>query len=404
MRSIRRLLTNCCILICLLTFTSISHVEAAHDEKKPTGLSAKGAVLYDRQSGQFLFEQHPDEQLYPASITKVLTAILALEKGDLNAKVKTSKLAREQEGNRIYLEYDEEQTLGNLLYGLMLNSGNDAAVAIAEHIGGSVEQFAVMMNEKAKEIGATHTHFVTPSGLHDDDHYTTARDMALISSYAMNNVTFRKIVATETLPWKGQVWESVLVNLNQMLFEYEGATGIKTGFTDQAQQTITVSAKRGDRELIAVVMGVENRPKIREEATLLLDYGFDQFVTKKVAGIGDVLQAFDMNGTPVNAVLAADIYRTVPKESTAEFKAVAHINVPQAPFAKGDRVGTVDYFQDGELITTADLLSDSHVAALPPAEAALVTEDKFLLLSTLIAVLLFVPRRLGKLKKTSRSL
>lgn len=391
-------------MLCLLSFSSISQVGAAHEEKKPTGLTAQGAVLYDRQSGQFLFEQHPDLRLYPASITKVLTAILALEKGDLNAKVKTSKLAREQEGNRIYLEYDEEQTLGNLLYGLMLNSGNDAAVAIAEHIGGSVEQFAAMMNDKATEIGATNSHFVTPSGLHDDDHYTTARDMALISSYAMNNETFRKIVATETLPWKGQVWESLLVNLNQMLFEYEGATGIKTGFTDQAQQTITVSAKRGERELIAVLMGVENRPKIREEATRLLDYGFDQFVTKQVAAKGDLLQSFDMNGTTVQALLARDIYRTLPRESSAAFEAVPQISVPPAPFAKGAVVGTVDYFEAGQKIATADLLSASDVAALPPTEAALVTEDKFLLLSTLIAVLLYVPKRIGKLKRSSRSL
>ncbi|ASS75058.1 hypothetical protein CIG75_08750 [Tumebacillus algifaecis] len=405
MRQLGQILTTFCLLVYFLTLTSMADVLAAHEEKKPTGLSAQGAILYDRQSGQFLFEQNPDQPLYPASITKVLTAILALEKGDLSAKVKTSKLAREQEGNRIYLEYDEEQTLENLLYGLMLNSGNDAAVAIAEHIGGSVEQFADMMNQKAKALGATHTHFVTPSGLHDDLHTTTARDMALISSYAMNNQTFRKIVATESLPWKGQVWESTLINLNQMLYNYEGTTGIKTGFTDQAQQTITVSAKRGDRELIAVLMGVENRPKIREEATVLLDYGFDQFVTTKLASKGDVIQSFALNATPVRATLAEDVYRTLPLESTPSpsFTSIPHINVPQAPFRKGDVVGSIDYVTDGQIIVSVDLLADNDVAAWPINEAVAVIENKFLLLFTLVTVLLFLSKRIVKFRK-SRSI
>ncbi len=403
MRTKRHIILTVCTILSFLLFSSLSTAFASYEKKAPTGLTAKGAVLLDRQSGQILFEQNADERLYPASITKILTAILALENGDLQAMVKTSKLAREQEGNRIYLEYDEEQTLENLLYGLMLNSGNDAAVAIAEHLAGSVERFAELMNRKAVALGARNSHFVTPSGLHDDDHYTTARDMAVISSYAMHNETFRKIVATETLPWKGQVWESVLFNINQMLYEYEGATGIKTGFTDQAQQTIAVSAKRQDRELVAVLMGVENRPKIREEATRLLDYGFDQFINKKIASKGEVLKQFNVEGSLVRAYLPEDVYVTLPAASKALIQSVPKVEPPRAPFDKDAVIGALNLYQDGHLIMTADVLADRGVSGIPIEEVTSATENKLLLLALLIPLLLFFPKKFVKLRK-SRSI
>jgi D-alanyl-D-alanine carboxypeptidase (penicillin-binding protein 5/6) len=313
-----------------------------------------------------LYGQNQDAKLYPASITKIMTAILALEKGNLSDMVKTSKLAREQEGNRIYLEYDEVQPLEKLLYGLMLNSGNDAAVAIAEHIGGSVEQFAMMMNEKAAELGMKNTHFVTPNGLHDDNHYTTPYDMALLSAYAMKNSTFRKIVATKTMEWHGKSWDSVLVNLNRMLWDYEGATGIKTGFTDQAQQTICVSAKRGGREIVAVLMGVENRALVREEATKLLDYGFDSFTTVRLARRGDKLATYSVDNQRIDAEIREDIYVTTRKESGERVQRDVQLQAPEPPYLKGTKVGTVTWSLNGQVVAKTPLYATRDV--LPPAK------------------------------------
>lgn len=387
---------------------SLSQTQAADDKNFPAppfdSLQAKGAVLLDMQSGAVLYGQNPDEKLYPASITKIMTAILALEKGDLTAPVKTSKLAREQEGNRIYLEYDEVQPLEKILYGLMLNSGNDAAVAVAEHIGGSVEAFAEMMNDKAAELGMTNTHFVTPSGLHDDNHYTTPRDMALLSAYAMKNGTFRKIVATEELPWDGQVWDSLLVNLNSMLWNYEGATGLKTGFTDQAQQTISVSAKRGDREIVAVLMGVENRMQVRLESTKLLDYGFDSFTTERVARSGDTLQTYaaDTAEAPlIDAKIEQDVYVTTGKDSGAKIEREIGLHPPAAPYAKGTEVGTAVWKIDGQTVAEAPLYASRDV--FPPATLlSAATGPNNLLFAIPLALIALIGWFLLRLRRTRR--
>lgn len=394
------------LTLCLTV--SISQTHAADDKKFPAppfeSLQAKGAVLLDMQSGEVLYGQHPDEKLYPASITKIMTAILALEKGDLTAPVKTSKLAREQEGNRIYLEYDEVQPMERLLYGLMLNSGNDAAVAIAEHIGGSVEGFAKMMNDKAAELGMKNTRFVTPSGLHDDNHYTTPRDMALLSAYAMKNGTFRKIVATEELAWDGQVWDSLLVNLNSMLWNYEGATGLKTGFTDQAQQTISVSAKRGDREIVAVLMGVENRMQVRLESTKLLDYGFDSFTTKRVAKAGDTLQTFTAETSealPVGAKIAQDVYVTTGKGSSSKVEREIQIHPPAAPYAKGSEVGTAVWKIGGTTVAEAPLYASVDV--FPPATLlSAATGPNNLLFAIPLALIALIGLFLLRLRRSRR--
>ncbi|KEO84343.1 D-alanyl-D-alanine carboxypeptidase family protein [Tumebacillus flagellatus] len=340
---------------------NISMPQAYASDETPTGLTAKGAVVIDMKSGQVLFDEHKDIQAYPASITKVMTCILALEKGNLQDKVTTSQLARDQEGNRVYLEVGEQETLEQMLYGLMLNSGNDAAVAIAEHIGGSVPKFADMMNAKAKELGAVHTHFVTPNGLHDDNHYTTPYDMALIANYAMKNPKFREIVSTQYYDWHGQSWDSRLVNINPMLWNYDGATGVKTGFTDQAGQTMIASAKRGDRELMAVEMGVQMKQTIRLETTQLLDYGFDHFNTKLLAHAGDTLGSFQVNGRSVSAVIHQDLYGTTAKDSTQTLQPSVEFAPPQTPFPKGSKVGTVTYKLGDQAVVSADLFSAADV-------------------------------------------
>ncbi|MCD8501454.1 MAG: D-alanyl-D-alanine carboxypeptidase [Bacillaceae bacterium] len=272
------------IVIVLSLFLLIGFPDLKSATGSPTpsmDFTAEGIVLMDADTGSILYEKNMHQVLYPASTTKILTAILALEQENLNELVMTSSDARHAVGNRIYLSEGEEKPLIDLVYGTMLNSGNDAAIAIAEHIGGTVEGFSKMMNDKARDIGAINSNFVNPSGLPDDDHVTTAYDLAKIGQYALRIETLREIATTQVMPWIGEEWVSNLVNTNRLLWEYEGATGLKTGYTTLAQQTFVGSAKRDGMELIVVLLRTQGRNNLWKESKYLLDFGFEHFEKKE---------------------------------------------------------------------------------------------------------------------------
>ena len=237
-------------------------------------LSARAAALIDGKSGKVLFEKNKDERLPMASTTKIMTGLLACESKKMKKVVTVSPVASGTEGSSLWLEPGEKQTLENLTYGLMLRSGNDAAVAIAEYLGGSTEAFALMMNERAKKIGVQNTGFQNPNGLDAEGHFTTAYDLALISREAMKNKKFRKIVSAKnkTIPWESSEWDRSLTNHNKMLWRYEGCNGIKTGFTKKSGRCLVTSAKRGKTELICVTL---NAPDDWNDHTKMLDYGFE---------------------------------------------------------------------------------------------------------------------------------
>ncbi len=237
-------------------------------------LSARAAVLIDGKSGKVLFEKNKDERLPMASTTKIMTGLLACESKKMKKTVTVSPVASGTEGSSLWLEPGEKQTLENLTYGLMLRSGNDAAVAIAEYLGGSIDAFALLMNERAKKIGVKNTGFKNPNGLDAEGHFTSAYDLALISREAMKNKTFRKIVSTKnkTIPWESSEWDRSLTNHNKMLWRYEGCNGIKTGFTKKSGRCLVTSAKRGKTELICVTL---NAPDDWNDHTKMLDYGFE---------------------------------------------------------------------------------------------------------------------------------
>lgn len=241
-------------------------------------LSARAAALIDGKSGKVLFEKNKDERLPMASTTKIMTGLLACESKKMKKIVTVSPVASGTEGSSLWLEPGEKQTLENLTYGLMLRSGNDAAVAIAEYLGGSTEAFALMMNERAKKIGVQNTGFQNPNGLDAEGHFTTAYDLALISREAMKNKKFRKIVSTKnkTIPWESSEWDRSLTNHNKMLWRYEGCNGIKTGFTKKSGRCLVTSAKRGKMELICVTL---NAPDDWNDHTKMLDYGFETLGT-----------------------------------------------------------------------------------------------------------------------------
>ncbi|KQL49842.1 peptidase S11 [Brevibacillus choshinensis] len=279
-------------------------------------LSGESAILIDATTGQVLFEKNPHEKLYPASITKIATGIYAIEKGNPDDIVTVSKKARYEEGTRVYLGEGEQIPLRKLEYGLLMHSGNDAATAIAEHMSQTTERFADELNAYLLEkVGVTETHFANAHGLHDPNHYTTASDMAKIARYAMTNPIFREIVGTNRLPWDGMEWKSELINHNKLLRDYEGATGIKNGFTDQAMHTLVGSAKRGNTEFIAVTMKAGASAYAYKDVTKMLDYGFAHFDTKQVAPNGKAYThaAVPGNDAQITYSTMDNLYATVPK-------------------------------------------------------------------------------------------
>lgn len=248
--------------------------------------AARAAYAMDLKTGRTLFAVNENESMPMASTTKVMTALVALENGNLDDMVETSVNAYGMSGTSIYLGLGESLTLEQMLYGLMLASGNDAAVAIAEHIGGSVDGFAAMMNERAVTLGATGTHFINPNGLPVAGHVTTAQDLAKIAAEAMGNPTFREIVSTEraSIPWEGREYMRVLKNKNALLSSYEGATGIKTGYTKAAGRCLVFGARRGEMEIVGVVL---NCPDWFAEAARIMDECFASYTWVQMLADGE---------------------------------------------------------------------------------------------------------------------
>lgn len=244
-------------------------------EISPPSVSAESAALID-ESGQILYEKNANAKGYPASTTKIMTALVVLEKLDelglgMDSEVIIPEEAVGIEGSSIYLKKGERISIEELLYGLMLQSGNDSATALAICVGGSLSSFVSMMNEKAETLGCSGTHFTNPSGLYEENHYTTAADLARIAGEAMKRDDFRKIVSAKD--WQNADGSRSFHNKNKTVFQYDGATGVKIGFTKASGRTLVASAKRDDKEMIAVVLRDGNW---FNDAYALMDYGFQQ--------------------------------------------------------------------------------------------------------------------------------
>lgn len=269
------------IVLCLFLFPTI--ISANTNEQLE--LYSEAAILIDAQSGQVLYEKNSQEKLPPASITKIATAIYAIENGNLDDIVTVSENARNAEGTKVYLEAGEQVPLLKLVQGLLINSGNDAGVAIAEHLSGSVDEFVVDFNRYLEEvIGVENTHFTNSHGLYDPDHVTTAEDMAKITQYAMKNETFREIFSTKELPWDGETWDTTLINHHVMVRDgsYEGVTGGKNGFVTEAGFTLVTTANQENISLIAVTMKTMYDNQVYEDTTKLFNYGFQHYETDTI--------------------------------------------------------------------------------------------------------------------------
>jgi D-alanyl-D-alanine carboxypeptidase (penicillin-binding protein 5/6) len=321
-------------------------------------VSAKSAVVMEASTGRVLYQKNAHEKMPMASTTKIMTALVAIENGSLSDVVTVGPNASGIEGSSIWLSAGETLTLSDMLFGLMLASGNDAAIAIAEHIGGSVEAFVDMMNAKAREIGAYNTHFVNPNGLPAGEHYTTAYDLALISACGMQNKTFREIVNTQykTLPWEGHEWDRVVKNKNKILWNYEGGNGIKTGFTKEAGRCLAAGAEREGMQLVSVVLCA---PDMFNDCMALMDYGFENYdnslVVKAGEKIGDIAVKDGMEKSfPVYT--EEDIYFPLTQEEAANLKKRVYIDEKlTAPVQKGQQVGHIDLWLGEDKIQSVAL-------------------------------------------------
>lgn len=279
MRKLMKAIVGMLMPVLLLSTMSAPSVQATI-----TGPSnhAQSAALIDVTSGRILYSKDGDKELRIASLTKIMTAIVAIEEGKLDAKVKVNPSAFAKEGSSLYLKLGEEMTLENMLYGLMLRSGNDAASAIAEHVGGSEEGFVLLMNKKAEQIGLTRSHFLNPHGLDAEGHYSTANDLARLTAYALHNPVFKRIVATEnkSAPNPNESWEYSWHNKNKMLRLYEGADGVKTGYTKKAFRCLVSSATRNGQQLAAVTL---NDGDDWNDHAKMLDFGFEHFPLVEIA-------------------------------------------------------------------------------------------------------------------------
>jgi D-alanyl-D-alanine carboxypeptidase (penicillin-binding protein 5/6) len=294
----------------------------------------------DARSGRILFALAPSQPRPPASTTKMMTALLVAEAVTPQTLIQISpRAAVERSGSAIGLEPGERWSAGDLMRALLMHSANDAAIALAEGVAGSVEAFAVQMNARARTLGARQTHFVTPHGRYDPTHVSTAYDLALIARAALANPWIAKVVRSQTWPLrrgKGRL----LINTNKLLWRYPGADGVKTGWIAESGPSLVASATRGDWPLIAVVL---NSPQVFTDAAAVLTYGFEGFTRVRLGDAGDVLREVTVRGSgrTVPAVLAEDALVVV--RSGAAVTAQVELSPPAAPVAAGMELGAVVY-------------------------------------------------------------
>lgn len=250
-------------------------------------LNARIALIYDRASGRIIYEKNGNKQTPMASTTKILTSIVILENADLKETVTIGSKAAGTGGSRLGLKKNDKITVNDLLYGLMLRSGNDAAVALALHVGGSIEGFADMMNKKAEELGLTNSHFVVPHGLDNEGHYTTAYELAKMADYALNIPKFKEIVSSKSATIYINGYPKAINNTNNLLGSVSGVYGVKTGFTNGAGRCLVSSCKRGELDIITVIIGADTNNQRTADTKELIEYAFNNF---SLLNIGEIIQ------------------------------------------------------------------------------------------------------------------
>ena len=339
-------------------------------------LNSRIALIYDRASGRILYEKNGNKQTPMASTTKIMTAIVVLENANLKDTVTITSKAAGTGGSRLGLKKDDKITVNDLLYGLMLRSGNDAAVALAIHIGGSIEGFAQMMNDKAKEMGLTNSHFVVPHGLDNEGHYTTAYELAKMADYALNVAKFKEIVSCQTATIYINGYAKVINNTNQLLGSVSGVYGVKTGFTNGAGRCLVSSCKRDDLDIITVIIGADTTKMRTADTIKLIQYAYENFEIINIKEIVDrkLEQWLDVNqgriyvnkGIENNVELLLDEldFETMAVKKTDVDKVEIEVNsifYLEAPVSKNQVIGNAKVTLNGEVIDILQMCAKEEI-------------------------------------------
>lgn len=352
------------ICVCFMMHSVVVFAEGNTD----LGLNAKSAILMEESTGNILYESNPDERLPIASVTKVMTMLLIMEAVDsgkisLDDMVTVSENAMSYGGSTMFLETGEQLTVNDMLKGIAVASANDGCVAMAEHLAGSESAFVDMMNEKAKKLGMENTHFMNTNGLDEDDHYSSARDVAIMSRELMKHETIFNYTSIWMDTLRGGKFQ--LANTNKLIRFYDGANGLKTGSTSKALCCLSAAAKRNDMQLIAVVLGAPTSAERFASAKSLLDYGFANYAVNTQITAGDEVQkiAVEKGVDKEVGVVAGDSCSTLVKKGqedniTKEIKIDETIT---APIEAGQKIGTMTISRDGEVIAYIDLNASSAV-------------------------------------------
>lgn len=331
-------------------------------------------IVYDRISKSMIIGKNEDIKSAMASTTKIMTTIVILEKADLNEKVTVSAKAGGTGGSRLGLKRGDKASVRDLLYGLMLRSGNDAAVALAEHVGGSVKGFAELMNEKAIELGLTNTHFVTPHGLDDANHYTTALELAKLTDYAMDNETFAKIVGTKSTTIYINNQSRQINNTNELLGVLNGVVGVKTGFTNNAGRCLVTETKRNNMDIITIVLGADTKKDRTKDSVNLIEYTFSKY---KMYNLEEqIIKEFNkwkninekriliIKGKTSNPKLALGAIEkaTIPicDNDKIEYSINALTEV-EAPLEQWNAMGTLTVKLNGEILESIEIVNVNEV-------------------------------------------
>ncbi len=357
-----KLLSLLVALCCLCTSVLVLPVSAQGD--RVLSVSAESAVLIEAESGAVVFSKNADVRLPMASTTKIMTALVALQCASADQVISVDPAAVGIEGSSVYLVADEKLTLKQLLYALLLESANDAATAIAIGISGSVEAFATQMNQTAAELGLEHTHFTNPHGLYDEEHFTTAYELALLARAALQNELLQTIVSTRktTIPHPENEGGRLLVNHNKMLRLYDGCTGVKTGFTKQSGRCLVSAAKRNGVHLIAVTL---NAPDDWNDHTAMLDHGFARYRSVQLCA-DDFLYPLPVSGGSDSYVMLgvpSAVVVTLPTEAGEIRQQIECPRFALAPLQSGDVCGKMIFFCDADLDGEREVIAEVPLSA-----------------------------------------
>lgn len=356
--------------------SSNAYIESSNLTQNFPTINSRAYVVIDRKTNTVLIGKNEYSKKKMASTTKIMTAIVIIENYNLNETVTISKKAGNTGGSRLGLKAGDKITVNDLLYGLMLRSGNDAAVALAEYASGSIEEFARLMNQKSQELNLTNTHFVTPHGLDQDEHYTTAYELALLTNYALNNKTFATIVGTKNFIININGYPKELSNTNELLGNFNGIYGVKTGFTNGANRCLVTACKRDNKDIICVVLGADTKKFRTQDSVKLLNYSLNNFT---YVDINEIIEKefnkwlennsnyFNIyKGISNNLTLSCPKlkYDEIPINIKDKSKIKVHINCNNnlvAPICENEIVGNLTVYINEQFMYSLEIHSKNHI-------------------------------------------